>query len=58
MFILANEPFAKALKILETFVSVSNNVCEELASSLKSPTTFDERLLQHHFLFLIQCIKL
>ena len=41
IFLLADEPFAKALRILETCVSVNNNLCEKL-SSLESPTTFDE----------------
>ena len=38
-FILADGPFAKALQILETCVSVNNNLC----SPLDSPTTFGER---------------
>ena len=42
-FILPDEPFAKALGILETCVSVKNNLCEKLVLSLESPTTFDER---------------
>ena len=36
-FILANEPFAKALGILGTCVLVNNNLCEKLV------TIFDER---------------
>ena len=42
-FILADEPFAKALRSLETCVSVNNSVCGKLAPSLESPITFDER---------------
>ena len=41
-FILVDEPFAKALRSLETCVLVNNNVCEKLISSLESSTTFDE----------------
>ena len=41
-FILADEPFAKALQILETCVSINNDLCEKLLSMLESPTTFDE----------------
>ena len=33
-FILADEPFAKALQILETCVSVNNNLYEKLNLSL------------------------
>ena len=36
-FILANEPFAKALRLLGTCVLVNNNLCEKLV------TIFDER---------------
>ena len=42
-FILPDEPFAKVLGILETCVSVKNNLCEKFVLSLESPTTFDER---------------
>ena len=31
---LADEPFAKALRILENFVSVNNTLCGKLVSSL------------------------
>ena len=40
---LADEPFAEALRSLETCVSVNNNFCGKLVSSLKSPIKFDER---------------
>ena len=42
-FILADESFAKALRSLETCVSVNNNLCGKLVSPLESPITFDER---------------
>ena len=42
-FILVDEPFAKALQILETYVSVNSTLCGKLFSSLESPVTFDER---------------
>ena len=42
-FILANEPFAKALKTLKTYASVNNNLSEKLVSSLEFPIKFDER---------------
>ena len=41
-FILAEEPFAKALRNFETCVLVNNSLCGKLFSSLESPTTFDE----------------
>ena len=40
--ILADEPFAKALRNFETCVLVNNSLCGKLFSSLESPTTFDE----------------
>ena len=42
-FVLADEPLAKDLQILETCISVSNNLCEKLISSLESPIKFAER---------------
>ena len=42
-FILADEPFAKALRIFEICVLVNNNLWGKLFSSLESPTIFDER---------------
>ena len=39
---LANEPFVKVLRKLETFVFVNNNLWGKLVSSLDSPTAFDE----------------
>ena len=41
-FILVCEPFAKALRSLETYVSVNNSLCGKLVSSLESPITFDK----------------
>ena len=40
--ILANESFPNALWSFKTYVSVNNNLCGKLFSSLESPTTFDE----------------
>ena len=42
-FILADEPFAKALQIFETCVSVNNILCRKLVSSSEFLTKFDER---------------
>ena len=39
--ILADDPFAKALQILETCVLVNCNLCGKSVLSLESPTTFD-----------------
>ena len=39
-FILAYEPFAKALRSFETSVLVNKNLCRKLFSSLESPTIF------------------
>ena len=55
-FILADELFVKALRMLETCVIVNKHLCGKLVSSLDSPTTFDEifkdkmkeKLLQYH----------
>ena len=54
-FILAEEPFPKALQSLETCVLVNNNLYGKLFSPLESPATFKEilKLLQYHFLFQI-----
>ena len=41
-FISADEPFPKALCILETCVSGNNNIFEKLALTLESVTTLDE----------------
>ena len=42
-FILANEPFAKALPFLENCIFVNYNLWGKLVSVLESPATFDER---------------
>ena len=42
--ILADELFEKALRILETCLSVNNNSCEKLLSSLESPFMFGDNL--------------
>ena len=41
-FILADEPFAKALRNFETCVSVNNNLCRKLVSPLELPIKFNE----------------
>ena len=46
-FILADEPFAKALWSLRTCVLVDNNLCWKLFSSLDSPTTFEDIIIQN-----------
>ena len=43
-FTLVDEKFTKASQILETCVSVNNNLSKKLGSSLESPTISDERL--------------
>ena len=43
-FILADEPFAKTLRILEICVSVNNNLGGKLVLSLESRILFDERI--------------
>ena len=55
-FILADEPFARALRVFETCVLINTNLSEKLVSMLKLPTTFDEsfrvtsvQLLYHWF---------
>ena len=40
-FILADEPFTKALQIFESCASVNNNLCRKLVSKL--PIKFDGR---------------
>ena len=42
-FILADEPFAKALRIFKTYVLVNINLHKKLISSLEPPIIFDER---------------
>ena len=41
--ILADKPFANALRISETYVLVNNNLCVKLVLSLELPIKFDER---------------
>ena len=54
-FISAIESFAKALPILEFCLSINNETCRQLVSSLESSTTTDERfkVTLAPFLFLI-----
>ena len=39
---LADEPFAKALRGLKTCILVNTSLCRKLLSLLQSPPTFDE----------------
>ena len=41
-FVLADQPFAKALQILKTCVLVNNNLNGKLFSSLEAQATIDE----------------
>ena len=41
-FILADEPFVKALRSLETYALLYNNLHGKLVSLLELPITFDE----------------
>ena len=41
-FILADQPFSKALQSLETCVLVNNNISGKLFSSLEAQATIDE----------------
>ena len=43
-FILADAPFAKALRSFETCVSVNYNLCGKLFPPLESPATFNNIL--------------
>ena len=52
-FILVDEPFVKALRIFETCVLFSNNLCEKLVSSLEIPIKFDEKFKVTLILFFI-----
>ena len=55
-FILADETFAKALRIFETCVFVNNDLCGKLISSLALATRFDERFKVTSVLFLLQIL--
>ena len=54
-FILADEPFAKALRIFENCMLVNNNLCGKLASSLELLINVMKvsELIDYHFLFLL-----
>ena len=63
-FTLADEPFAKALQILKTCVSVNDNLCGKLVLPLESLVTFDKRLKNTavpffipNFIFFQLCIR-
>ena len=42
-YILADEPFTKALRSFKTIALVNNSLCGKLISLLELPITFDER---------------
>ena len=49
--ILADEPFAKALRIFKTCVSFNKNLCGKLVSSLEFPIKFDESYFSSIFFY-------
>ena len=55
---LAEEPFAKASRSLETCVLVNTKLCGKLVSSLESSTTFDESFKVMSVLFLVSDFNL
>ena len=57
-FILADKPFAKALRIFETYLSVKNNLWGKVVSLLELRLKFDERFKGTPFQFLIPDINL
>ena len=58
MLILADEPFTKALRSLETSVLVNKGLCRKLLPSLESLITFDESFKVTPVLFFIPFFKL
>ena len=46
---LADEPFAKALRIFETCVSLNDNLCGKSVSSLEFLIEFDEFFFYYRF---------
>ena len=50
-FILADEPFVKALRIFETCISINNNLCAKLVATLdfQSNLMKDLKLIKFHF---------
>ena len=54
---LADDPLAKALRIFEACVSVHNNLCGKLVSSLEFPIKFDERFKVTYILHLKRYIE-
>ena len=55
-FILADKPFAKALRIFETCVSVNLNLCRKLVSSLKFQIKFVKTFKVPSIHFLLQTL--
>ena len=58
MLILADEPFSKALRSLETSVLVNKSLCRKLFPSLESLTNFDGSFKVTPVLFFIPFFKL
>ena len=42
-FMLVDEPFDKVIRVIETSVSINNNLCGKLISSLEFPIKFEKR---------------
>ena len=57
-FILADEPFVKALQIFEICVSVNNNFCGKLVSSLEFPNKYYGRFKSYFISFFIAYFNL
>ena len=57
-FILTNQPFGNALQVLETCVSVNDNLYGKLVPSLEFPIKFDERFRVTLLQFFIQDFNL
>ena len=53
---LADKPFSKALRIFEICVSVNNNLCGKIVSSLEYLIKFDERFKITSVPFLFQIL--
>ena len=58
IFILADGPNAKSLRIFQTCVVGNKNLCGKLASSLELPIKFDERLEVTSVLYFIADLNL
>ena len=54
--IVADKPFAKALRIISTYVSVNNNLRGKLISSLELAIKFDKWFKDTSIPFLLQVL--